>query len=236
MASADKYFALFDDTVQKLKVVRMTEIPKPEMLVMLSPSREGAATQKLQIVKSNESEPMLSRIQLDPGKHLYLWRSPWCMYHETTRCWIPILDSDKREAIPGDFTYSSMHIFYNPWYSEYKSLHRTMVQRVESLEKDTFVRTIPTAPIQIPLPKSSGPPVVRNYKPPTFVAHIIKRDAIANRTTCSISLEEFTHEMKTQVTPCFHIFDSRSLNEWVSLQGCCPMCKVPLSNEDCVLL
>jgi len=230
MATVDRCFALFDDDVRRLKVVRMTEIqPEPEMVIQLSPYTVTGSSGKVKVALSSEPEPMLKRIPLPEGKHLYLWRSPWCMYHEPSQCWITILDSDKRKEIPGDFIYHITYTFYNPWFTEYTSLRKTMMATVDSLEKEP-------ATLQMRMPTPSAPPALPSRKPPTHVATIIKRDAIANRMACSISLEEITEKMKTGITPCFHLFEADSLIQWVDMKGFCPTCMCALTSRDCLLL
>jgi len=226
LSTPEKYFAVFDDTVRRLKVVRMREIhPEPNIVIDLSPYTVTRPTGKVKIALSTEAEPMIKRIPLREGKHLYLWRSPWCMYHEPSSCWITILGSDKSEDIPGDFIYDVSYTFYNPWYKEYKYLHETMIAKVASLEQ--------LSPVTVVRPVPSAPP---SRKPPAFVAAIIKRDAIANLMTCSISLENITEKMKTGITPCFHLFEGNSLMQWVALKGFCPTCMGALTQDDCLLL
>jgi hypothetical protein len=222
----DRCFAIFDEQVRKLKLVRMTEIlPEPDPIIMLSPYTEGDIYGKVRIANSSEPEPMLKRIPLDADEHVYLWRSPWCMYVDRLKAWIPILDSTRREHIPGEYTYETEYTFYNPWYRTYKDLQLKMTKEAETIEQQYIAA--------MPLPVPSAPP---SHKPPMFVAAIIKRDAIANRMACSISLEDFTEEMKTRVTPCFHIFEAVQFEKWVSVKGLCPTCKASLQQEDCLLL
>lgn len=233
----ERYFAIFDDEVRRLKLVCMSEIlPEPELIIMLSAYTAGGIAGKVQISASSQPEPMLKRLPIDAGKHIYLWRSPWCVYLDLAKAWIPILDSDNRNEIPGEYIYETEYAFYNPWYRPYKDLRATMLQNVEAIERE--LKGTQTEPIPIPRVATvpSAPPAYPQHKPPMFVASIIKRDAIANRMSCPISLEEFTQEMKTQVTPCFHIFESTHLAEWVSLKGSCPHCKAFIREEDCLVL
>lgn len=230
MPALDRCFAIFDDEVHRLKVVRMSEIhPDPEMVIALSPYAEAIPTNRAKVVMSRESEPMLRRVPLAEGRYLYLWRSPWCMYHPSSKCWIAILDSDKRDSIPGDFIYDIEHDFKNSLYTDYNSLHSSMMAKVDSLEKEA------TTPF-VRIPSPSAPPALPDRKPPTFVAAIIKRDAIANRMVCSISLEDITEKMKTGITPCFHLFEGASLMRWISLKGFCPTCMAGVTEDDCLLL
>ena len=231
----ERCFAIFDEQVRKLKLVKMTEIlPEPDVIIMLSPFTEGDIYGKARIADSSEPEPMLKRIPLDADEHMYLWRSPWCMYVDRIKAWIPILDSTRREEIPGEYIYETEYTFYNPWYRTYKDLRTKMMKEAEAIEQQYVPVPVPVRiPSAPPAPVPSAPPC---HKPPMFVASIIKRDAIANRMACSISLEDFTEEMKTRVTPCFHIFEATQLEEWISLKPVCPTCKASLQQEDCLVL
>jgi hypothetical protein len=224
----ERYFAIFDDAVRRLKIVCMSEVsPEPDLVIMLSPYTGAATPGKVQIMPSGDPEQMIKRVPLQAAQHVYLWRSPWSVYLDLAKAWIPIVDSDKRARIPGEYIYEVIYTFYNPWYSQYMSLRSTMLKEVERLERESI-------PVRQPVP--SAPPAIPPHKPPRFVAEIIKRDAIATKSCCVISLNEFTEDMKTLVTPCFHIFEAASLGEWIAQKGSCPACKGPVKQETCLLL
>lgn len=229
----ERYFAIFDDAVRRLKIVCMSEVsPEPDLVIMLSAYRGAATPGKVQIMPSSEPEPMIKRVPLQAAQHVYLWRSPWSVYVDLAKAWIPIVDSDKRAQIPGEYIYDVNYTFYNPWYSQYMSLRSIMLKEVERLERTSSPGPRPAPMVTIP----SAPPAIPGHKPPRFVAEIIKRDAIATRSCCVISLNEFTEEMKTLVTPCFHLFEASALDEWIRLERTCAICKAPVSKEACILL
>lgn len=229
-----RYFAIFDEAVQRLKVVCMSEVsPEPEVVIMLSAYAGGAPPGNVKIMPSSEPEPMLKRIPLHAGKHVYVWRSPWCMYLDRARVWIPILDSTNRAHIPGDYIYEASYRFYNPWYSHYMSLRSSMLKEAERVERHSESLPRPALMARI---VPSAPPAISQHKPPRHVAEAIKRDAIATHACCAISLDEITQDMKTRITPCFHLFHAESLDEWVSLKGTCPTCNASVWKEACVSL
>jgi hypothetical protein len=233
----ERYFAIFDDQMRRLKIIHMIE--RPGLPAIFLPYSDGWTRNRVEITESSETEPMLKKILLDGAKHVYLWRTPWCMLHEYSNSWLPILDADKADVFPGAFIYEGMYRFKNPLYEPYIELRRAMLLNSLKLERERERESVSvTAPIPIPRAARvpSAPPAYPRHKPPMFVASIIKRDAIANGMSCAISLEEFTQEMKTQVTPCFHIFESTQLKEWISLKGSCPHCKAFISEEDCLVL
>lgn len=221
---AERCFAMFDDDAKRLKLVRMNE-RADSILELSAHAASTPSSTHMNIAMSNEPEPMLKRIPLDGGEHLYLWRSPWCTYRAETKTWIPILDSDKRSAIPGEFLYEGEWLFHKPPSVGYKQLREKMTQKAVEIERHYMKHVTAAAPPQTP-----------PNKPPRFLAEIIKRDAIANRTSCAISLDDITQDMKTLVTPCFHIFEAASLGEWIAQKGSCPTCKGPVKQETCLLL
>ena len=160
MALLDRSFALFDDAVRRLKVVRMSECHSESgIVILLSPYAEAIPTENARVLMSSQPEPMLRRVPLAGGEHLYLWRSPWCMYHAPSKCWIAILDSDKRSSIPGDFIYSTGYTFNNTWHAEYTSLRKTMMA------------AMPLEQMRMLAP--SAPPAIPSRKPPAHVAAIM---------------------------------------------------------------
>jgi len=180
----------------------------------------------MNIMVSTEPEPMLKRISLENGAHLYLWRTPWCAYRAETKTWIPILDSNKAHMIPGEFLYDAEYLFYDSPYEAYKQLQVDMEKKAAETEINYMKYIAP----------SVQPTQITASKPPRFVAEIIKRDAVANKGSCAILMEYITQDMKTLVTPCFHIFDAASLEEWITQKGSCPACNGPVKQEACLLL
>jgi hypothetical protein len=206
-----RYFAVFDDDMRRIKVVHMIETLR-STVQFLPYSYRGL----LRIELSKEPEPMLKKFTLDSGEDLYLWRTPWCMYKQDTHVWIPILDSNTRSRLPGPFT---LEANYSKHYQAHMKLHANMLYEAEAIDAMT--------------PKA--PPIVTKA-PPRFLCEMIKRDAIATKRGCGICLEDIKEDMKTLITPCFHIFDATSLEMWIARKECCAICKAPVKRADCVLL
>jgi hypothetical protein len=205
----ERYFAVFDDDMRRIKVVHMIETPGSAVR-FLPYSYRGL----LRIEVSKEPEPMLKQFTLESGDNLYLWRTPWCMYKQDINAWMPILDSNKRSHLPGQFT---LEANYSKQYESHMKLYANMVYEVELMDAVREVRQTPQAP-------------------PRFLCEMIKRDAIATKRGCGICLEDITETMKTLITPCFHIFEATSLDRWIALKECCAICKAPVKRADCVLL
>jgi hypothetical protein len=229
-----KYFAIFDEEVRCLKVAYMVEkTVVPETIIGMCEYRTTMPEKKKTVAKIADFEPMLKKIPLEHDEHLHLWRFPWCIHLADLDVWIPILDSDKREKIPGTFAYKTQYEVHNPWYDEYKSLRRKMLKSIQEQQSRTVRSNTP--PVEDP-PRLPAATAFVATKPPKHVAEIIKRDAIANKITCSISLDDIRADMTVTVTPCFHIFESTSLKGWIQRTPSCPVCLKPVSEETCISL
>ena len=228
---AEVIFAVFDDSLIHLKCVRMNDtVYQGESRTRLEACDTAASNSSVMIKTSQEPEPTLTRLILESGSPIYLWRTSMCMYHRRTRKWIHILDSNCLNQIPGEFTYREDCIskfFSGSRNIRCKILHRRMLQTIYRQEL-TLVRM--PAPVPVPLPSEAAPKI------PAFLGAIIKRDAITKKDTCPISLEEFTEDMKTVVTPCFHIFTQAGLSRWLESKSLCPTCKTSIATASCLFI
>ena len=218
----EHHFAIYDDNVARLKVVKMTQIcGAPNYVIRLTGiTPDFTDDQIIKVGDNDDPAPDLKRVPLEEDRHLYLWRSPWCMYYRKTGLWIPILDSDRRSMIPGVFFYKERTWRRGQLYDAYKGLREQMILEIEQRERPPPVPSAP--PAQTPIA--------------TYVGEIIKRDAIHTKAICSISLQEFTQETKTGITPCFHLFDADSLRMWLETDHSCPVCKSSVTLNGCLFL
>ena len=227
----ERLFASFNEDLTRLKIVRMIDSGwNTSQTIQLLPYVSDRKKKRVFITKSLDSSPMLKHIPLDTGEQIYLWRTPWCMYNKETGTWIHILDSDKMYAIPGEFIYKEKYIDSLVEASRVVEKQALSTQMIASISESESVH-LGTAPSILQI-APSAPPALPS--PPSFVAQIIKRDAIQRRESCPISLETFTNHMKARITPCFHIFQEDSLNQWLTKEVSCPMCKAYISCEQCV--
>ena len=218
----ENYFAIYDDNVTRLKVVKMTQISgSPNYVIRLTGITPDFSDEQIVKVGDNDDPvPELRKIPLEEGQHLYLWRSPWCIYYRNTAQWIPILDSDRRSMIPGVFFYKERTWRRGQLSDAYKGLHEQMILEIQERER--------------PPPVPSAPPAQSPIA--AYLGEIIKRDAIHTKAICSISLEEFTTETKTGITPCFHLFEAESLRTWLQTDYTCPICKSTLMLSGCLFI
>jgi hypothetical protein len=194
-----------------------------------------------------DKDPYLRRVKMafeevEAVEHCYIWRVPWSVLYTVTGQWVPVIDANF--PLEGEFTYriqgdtrlayedrAAKHILFRmdmirklsaPPYLAYqvsRPLRNFLAQPLSSLA---------TAPPQPPQQPQQPP------RPPSFVADVMKADAIKKAGACPISLEPFTEATPMLMTPCFHIFSEDSLKEWLEKTALCPICKVSTSLTACV--
>jgi hypothetical protein len=228
-------FACFNATATHLKVVKMSEMAESRTRVEAC---EQALGQTFTVRTSREPAPTLTLIVLESGERLYLWRTSLCVYTKSTRRWIHILDSNCMELIPGEFRCRETcmsRLFRGSRERRLRQRRREMLRSVWRQE-ELYVQGMrtsilpPTAPPQLVVPQPTQARV------PAFLGHIIKRDAVRNRDTCPVTLENFTEEIKAAVTPCFHLFTEAGLCGWLKTKAECPTCKAPVDTALCLFL
>lgn len=153
------------------------------------------------------------------GKSIRIWNTPICVEDPETKTWHTIYDTENRAALPGKYTQATYYV------------NEALRSECLSLRK-RILATNHVVPSIAPTP--SAPPQISAKRPPRFVAEAIKRDAIATKQTCMISLEEIQKEMKALVTPCFHLFEQEGLQDWLTKSTECPLCKANVLRVDCI--
>ena len=134
---------------------------------------------------------------------LYLWRT--CFTVEYGNVCIPILDSDKRYMIPGDYDYK---------------IASGMLNSVDYLTHQSQIRNSIMNIIGAEAPRELPPP----SKIPNFVTHALKRDAIQANYTCPITLEEIK-DINVSITSCFHLFSTSGIRQSLEKNSNCPVCR-----------
>lgn len=56
--------------------------------------------------------------------------------------------------------------------------------------------------------------------------------APAEAKSCAICMDDFALNDEQKCLPCFHKFHVHCIDEWLRRNGCCPVCKHRVSNED----
>jgi len=170
--------------------------------------------------KEENSLPQFTVIVLR-GTRQALWRTPWSVYYGPTQEWIPIVDMSSTEGLCGEYLYGLRGD------SEAKFLKRV----AEQIELRS--RMIPAA-----RPIVNQPQKIKLVQPstivPTFIASSIKRDAVTQKKSCPISMDDFTPDMPLILTQCYHLFSKQGLEEWLQTSKDCPICMAEVTSQQLV--
>lgn len=197
-----RLFAVLDDAVQnrlRLKIVHLEEqFVNGRFHHTLSGHNTPASEVTLCRTKGDDLD--ITEFNL-PTKTIHIWRTGWAVYYRNN--WLHILDSDSRESLPGDFTLTGRDV---------NALRDQVSRRLSMLETDIQDLMPPTpSPVQTQIPR--------------FVAEIMRRDAVAAKAVCAISLDPLA-DISVSITSCFHMFHTESINTWLEKDSSCPVCKV----------
>jgi hypothetical protein len=128
--------------------------------------------------------------------------------------WLPILDCEDRDMIPGEFDFTSDINMNLSVIMEQLNLRLDILKRI-------YGNSVPVAPDTAQRP---APLPQQNPRIPSFVATTLKNEAIRTHASCPISMESFA-DISTSITSCFHLFDTGSIDTWLKRDTSCPVCK-----------
>ena len=76
------------------------------------------------------------------------------------------------------------------------------------------------------------PPLRREetFHLPRRVAEALVRDLLDRQDHCPITTEPFSQCNEIAITPCFHYFQKRALEQWLSSHSSCPECRANVTN------
>ena len=246
------------DYTRSLKILKLEETLSPITGKMVH--RLTVEQQKLtdiprhgyEIYQPQNKSLNLKRVYMDfeevhAVEECYMWRLPWTVFYPPLKVWIPVLDSNF--PIPGDFIYRVKYdtrARYEARVEERLYLRESVIMSLADepyrvytisqplrtlLEQPLSSLQASAPPAAEPAPPPSAPPAP--VKPPTFVADIMKGDAIKMGQVCPISLDVFTDSAAMCMTPCFHLFDTERIEEWLKGTPSCPVCKASCTLENC---
>jgi len=163
---------------------------------------------KLDLQTAKDRRPQMERISL--GRlNIGVWRTPWTVNHNGL--WLPVLDTEHREYIPGDFIYTAIG-------TQDKCNERIVHQL------DMRLRFISELGGQ-PNTSKASTGHADTGKIPRFVMESLKRDAITRKYECPISMMPVEEGTEVCFTECFHIFEKESMRQWLKEKQECPLCK-----------
>jgi hypothetical protein len=167
---------------------------------------------ELDLQSAKDKRPQMEKIGLGPI-NIGVWRTPWTVNHRGV--WLPILDTDHREYIPGNFIYTSI--------SNQEKCNERIVHQLDM--RLQFIRELEGYPnvCKSPLGQKDTLSI------PRFVMESLKRDAIARKYECPISMTSIEEATEVCFTECFHIFEKESMRQWLKEKPECPLCKARVS-------
>ena len=134
---------------------------------------------------------------------LYIWHTPHSIFHNES--WIPVVDTTASYKIPGSCIYTVN--------GDTVSQYTVRVMRLHSIRlrmMDRLTRMVE--------------PLINRSVVPKFVADLIYKNAIEKADHCPISLTLFKDCTSVTLTPCYHLFETAHLTNWLSTNIACPVC------------
>lgn len=213
-----RLIALLEDTatngIQQIKITYLEEkaiAHSYEYCFATYTPLEGEAFE-LDLQSAKDKRPQMERVSV--GRvNIGLWRTPWTVNHMGQ--WLPILDTDHREYIPGEFIYTCI--------STQEKCNERIVHQLET--RLQFVREL----AEYPNARTSPLRQKDTLNIPRFVMESLKRDAIARKYECPISMTPIEEATEVCFTECFHIFEKESMRQWLKEKPECPLCKARIS-------
>jgi hypothetical protein len=164
----------------------------------------------LKLDNSIESVPRKVHTAEESSREIYVWQTPY-----SVRCddeWVPVLDFSVDDCYEGPFPYTVENDIYDYTY------HRMKQQslRVEMIDTIRKQEVTPRAAV------------------PKFIAELVRKEAIAKKESCPISMIPFEECQSTTLTSCYHLYETAGINRWLETNMKCPMCKQIISSTSVV--
>lgn len=154
----------------------------------------------------------------------------WYLPYEIEK--IPIIDFQYLSWSPSYYTPVSIinnsETIFNEFF-EIRHLNLIQLQRAKTPPRprsyDTYSPSIPSRSQAI-LPEPPKPIRVKEGCPlPAHVIEALLRDAKVGKESCPISMTSYSECESLTLTSCFHIFETKSIEEWFKTKTNCPVCR-----------
>lgn len=202
-------FAMVDNCIAneiRVKILRITEVGNRYQYHHTITPYVNDHPRILNMYKATTRDTNLQKISLDSGP-IYLWRTLYTVQYGAAV--IPILDSNMRESIGGEYDYRVLVLMDQC--ADFMEQVQTLRRRMPMM-RGNMART-PRLPAPPP------PPQI-----PKFVTDALKRDAIQRNYTCPITMDPIT-DGPAAITSCYHIFSQEAINESLQRSRVCPFCR-----------
>lgn len=108
---------------------------------------------------------------------------------------------------------------------------RVRMRALEILVEDEMEMMLPLRDDEPRTPPPSRREQIPNhFQLPRRVADALIRDLLDRQDHCPITTEPFSQCNEIAITPCFHYFQRRALEQWLSSHSTCPECRATISN------
>ncbi len=149
-------------------------------------------------------------------------------YWYTGRYMIPTSDSGRSLTVP-IFDFENRSYFETLWPQLQKvQLNENSVELM--IQNQSHQRRIRNELLQL-LQRVSEQQVAEQPPPfdiPRRVAEVLIHNLIESGASCAISTEPFSQCNEISITPCYHYFQRRALETWLSSHRNCPECRGPV--------
>ena len=137
---------------------------------------------------------------------------------------IPVVGTTRRfflmsrfhRIVPQNRTQSEMQEIYRQYDSIRQGFLASARPQVEETEDDWVPREPPRRLA------AASPPI------PAFVCQLLVKNAIEKHEACPITLQPIAQLSSLGITPCFHLFDFSSIEQWANEHHKCPSCRAAL--------
>jgi len=170
-------------------------------------------TLRLPFSRAQSTDINLKQFTVD-SMPMHIWRTAYTVCHMGS--WLPILDCEDRDMIPGEFHFTSTINMHLSVIMEQLNLRLDIIK---TIYEDSHYEEAPASRLVQPTEEQPLAPRI-----PSFVATTLKNEAIRTNATCPISMESFT-DIPISITSCFHLFDTESIKTWLKRDTSCPVCK-----------
>ena len=211
-------FAMLDDTISETPRIKVVDLYQRRVNNgyehIFRQYRPVDETVRLPFSRARYTDINLKQFTVD-SMPMNIWRTAYTVCHMGT--WLPILDCEDRDMIPGEFDFTSDINMNLSVIMEQLNLRLDVIKRIYG---DSHYAEAPASAV-VPVTVSAEEPAPRI---PSFVATTLKNEAIRTNASCPISMEPFT-DIPTSITSCFHLFDRTSIDTWLKKDTSCPVCK-----------
>jgi hypothetical protein len=164
----------------------------------------------LKVDDSIECFPRRVHTAEESSREIYVWRTPYSVRCDDT--WVSVLDFSVDDCYEGPFPYTVENDIYD--YTNHRIKQQSL--RAEMIDIIRKQEVTPRAAV------------------PKFITELVRKEAIAKKESCPISMIPFEDCESTTLTSCYHLYETTGLNRWLENNVSCPMCKQMISSTSVI--